>query len=147
MAVFATRRNFRSAARLSSLAALLLSVLLLAPPLAGPSGAQEEDSEEGAEGPDATIEASIVTGTRRQDRTWTDSLSPIDVVSSRDLEKQGYAEMDDLLRTAVPSYQVNSHPIDDAGTLVRPAKLRGLAPDQTLILVNGQRRPPSRGGD
>lgn len=81
-----------------------------------------------------------MTGTRRADRTVTESLSPIDVISSADLEKQGYSEMDDLLRTNVPSYQVNSHPIDDAGTLVRPAKLRGLAPDQTLILVNGQRR-------
>ncbi|MCE2391346.1 MAG: TonB-dependent receptor [Proteobacteria bacterium] len=70
----------------------------------------------------------------------TESLSPIDVITSQDLDKQGYAEMDDLLRTTVPSFQVNSHPIDDAGTLVRPAKLRGLAPDQTLILVNGQRR-------
>ena len=61
-------------------------------------------------------------------------------VTSQDLETQGYVEVDDLLRTTVPSYQVGSHPIDDAGTLVRPAKLRGLAPDQTLVLVNGQRR-------
>ena len=86
------------------------------------------------------IEEVVVTGTRRPDRTVTESLSPIDVVSGEQIERQGYAEMDDLLRTNVPSYQVNSHPIDDAGTLVRPAKLRGLAPDQTLILVNGQRR-------
>ena len=87
-----------------------------------------------------TIEEIVVTGTRRQDRTVAESLSPIDVISGEEMDRQGYSEMDDLLRTNVPSYQVNSHPIDDAGTLVRPAKLRGLAPDQTLILVNGQRR-------
>ena len=86
------------------------------------------------------LEEIVVTGTRRQDRTVGESLSPIDVISGEEIDRQGFAEMDDLLRTNVPSYQVNSHPIDDAGTLVRPAKLRGLAPDQTLILVNGQRR-------
>ena len=87
-----------------------------------------------------TIEEVVVTGTRRQDRTVAESLSPIDVISAEEIDRQGFSEMDDLLRTNVPSYQVNSHLIDDAGTLVRPAKLRGLAPDQTLILVNGQRR-------
>ncbi len=87
-----------------------------------------------------TLEEIVVTGTRRPGRTVAESLSPIDVISGEEIQRQGYAEMDDLLRTNVPSYQVNSHPIDDAGTLVRPAKLRGLAPDQTLILVNGQRR-------
>ena len=103
-----------------------------------PATAQEDPSGEAAS--PGVIEEIVVTGTRRADRTVTESLSPIDVISSEDLEKQGYSEMDDLLRTNVPSYQVNSHPIDDAGTLVRPAKLRGLAPDQTLILINGQRR-------
>ena len=98
-----------------------------------PAAAQQRE-------PDVTLESIVITGTRRPDRTVTESLSPIDVVTSQDLETQGYIEVDDLLRTAVPSYQVGSHPIDDAGTLVRPAKLRGLAPDQTLVLVNGQRR-------
>ncbi|MYE82994.1 MAG: TonB-dependent receptor plug domain-containing protein, partial [Gammaproteobacteria bacterium] len=104
--------------------------MVLAPPVAN---AEERATNQ-------VIEEVVVTGTRRPDRTITESLSPIDVVSGEEMERQGYSEMDDLLRTNVPSYQVNSHPIDDAGTLVRPAKLRGLAPDQTLILVNGQRR-------
>ena len=113
---------------------IVLSALVVSLPerAVGQTGAPQ------AAGP--LLEEVVVTGTRRLDRTLTESLAPIDVVTSEDLERQGYAEMDDLLRTSVPSYQVNSHPIDDAGTLVRPAKLRGLAPDQTLILVNGQRR-------
>ena len=86
------------------------------------------------------LEEIVVTGTRRTDRVVTDSLSPIDLLTSDDLENQGYAEMDDLLRTTIPSYQVGRHPIDDAATLVRPAKLRGLSSDQTLVLVNGKRR-------
>ena len=45
-----------------------------------------------------------------------------------------------MLRGAIPSYNVNQQPISDAGTIFRPANLRGLSPDSTLILVNGKRR-------
>ena len=85
-------------------------------------------------------EVLIVTGTRRDDRTNVTSLSPIDVISVEDFAANSATEMDDLLRTSVPSYQVSLQPISDAATLVRPATLRGLAPDQTLVLVNGVRR-------
>ena len=119
---------------------LYQAILALMLVLFGPQPAAAQQRE-----PDATLESIVITGTRRPDRTVTESLSPIDVVTSQDLETQGYVEVDDLLRTTVPSYQVGSHPIDDAGTLVRPAKLRGLAPDQTLVLVNGQRRHRSAG--
>ena len=40
----------------------------------------------------------------------------------------------------MPSYNVNPQPVGDAGRLIRPANLRGLAPDHTLVLVNGKRR-------
>ena len=52
----------------------------------------------------------------------------------------GVRDMDSLLRATVPSYNVNQQPIGDAATLVRPANLRGLPPDSTLVLVNGKRR-------
>ena len=48
--------------------------------------------------------------------------------------------MDSLLSASVPSYNVNQQPISDAATLVRPASLRGLPSDSTLVLVNGKRR-------
>ncbi|MCP4509118.1 MAG: TonB-dependent receptor plug domain-containing protein, partial [Fuerstiella sp.] len=48
--------------------------------------------------------------------------------------------LDDMLKTAIPSYNVSRHAISDAATLVRPATMRGLPPDNVLILVNGKRR-------
>ena len=53
---------------------------------------------------------------------------------------QGDTDLNNLLRNVVPSYNVNAQPISDAATIVRPANLRGLAPDHTLVLVNGKRR-------
>ena len=93
-----------------------------------------------AQGADEVIEEIITTGTRRAARSATDSAVPIDVISDEDFSAQGNTDMDALLRGAIPSYNVNAQPISDAGTIVRPANLRGLSPDSTLILVNGKRR-------
>ena len=85
------------------------------------------------------IEEIITTGTRRAERSATDSAVPIDVISGEDFVAQGATDMDALLRGAIPSYNVNAQPISDAATIVRPANLRGLSPDSTLVLVNGKR--------
>ena len=82
----------------------------------------------------------VVLGSRAQPRSVTDSTVPIDVISSEDVVRQGYTDIGDQLRTLVPSYNVNPQPVGDAGRLIRPATLRGLAPDHTLVLVNGKRR-------
>ena len=86
------------------------------------------------------IEELVVTGSRAQPRTVTESAVPIDVISSEEFVKQGGTDLADLLRNVVPSYNVNTQPISDAGTVVRPPNLRGLAPDHALVLVNGKRR-------
>jgi iron complex outermembrane recepter protein len=86
------------------------------------------------------IEEVVVTGTRRQDRSASDSPVPIDVIGGDDFARQGNTDMDELLRTLIPSYNVNPQAISDAATLIRPAKLRGLPPDSTLVMVNGKRR-------
>ena len=86
------------------------------------------------------IEEIITTGTRRAERTAADSPVPIDVVSGEDFENIGTPDMDDMLRNTLPSYNVTRAPISDAATLVRPATLRGLPPDNSLVLVNGKRR-------
>ncbi|MFU8816900.1 MAG: TonB-dependent receptor plug domain-containing protein, partial [Pseudomonadales bacterium] len=87
-----------------------------------------------------TIEEVVVTGTRREDRSASDSPVPIDVIGGEEFLRQGNTDMDELLRTLIPSYNVNPQAISDAATLIRPAKLRGLPPDSTLVMVNGKRR-------
>ena len=83
----------------------------------------------------------VVLGTRRQDgRSQTDSLVPVDVITGDDFVRQGSSQLDSQLANLIPSYNVDQQPINDAATLVRPAKLRGLPPDSTLVLVNGKRR-------
>jgi iron complex outermembrane receptor protein len=92
-----------------------------------------------AQAGDETIEEIVTTGSRRSARSVTDSSVPIDVISGEDFMSQGSTDMDALLRGAIPSYNVNAQPISDAATLVRPANLRGLSPDSTLVLINGKR--------
>ena len=89
---------------------------------------------------DEMIEEIVTTGTRRADRSATDSPVPIDVISGTEFTQAASADVQDLLRTAVPSYDVNTQPISDAATISRPANVRGLSPDNVLILVNGKRR-------
>ena len=89
---------------------------------------------------DQLIEEVISIGTRVEGRSATDSAVPIDIISGDDFMNQGDSDLNSLLRNVVPSYNVNTQPISDAASLVRPANLRGLAPDHTLVLVNGKRR-------
>jgi iron complex outermembrane receptor protein len=86
------------------------------------------------------IEEIISTGTRARARSVEDSPAPVDVLSGDYFADQGDTDLSNLLRTIVPSYNVNTQPISDAATIVRPANLRGLAPDHTLVLINGKRR-------
>ena len=89
---------------------------------------------------DEMIEEIVTTGTRRADRSATDSPVPIDVIAGTEFTQAASADVQDLLRTAVPSFDVNTQPISDAATVSRPANVRGLSPDNVLILVNGKRR-------
>jgi iron complex outermembrane receptor protein len=81
----------------------------------------------------------IVTGTRRAERTAADSSVPIDVVSATDLQGTASNDLNTKLQAVVPSYNVRRLPLSDGAIYVRPATLRGLSPDQTLVLVNGKR--------
>ena len=95
-------------------------------------------AQEGAS--DAPIEEIVTIGSRRQARSASDTVAPVDVISAKDITDQASNDISDLIRTVVPSYQVNTQPISDAATIVRPANLRGLSPDNTLVLLNGKRR-------
>ena len=100
----------------------------------------EVSEEASSSGDPIQLESLVVVGSRAKPRSVLDSTVPIDIVSNEAFEKQGGADLPDLLRSLVPSYNINTQPISDASTVVRPANLRGLAPDHTLVLVNGKRR-------
>ena len=109
------------------------STALLATMLATPAYAQSNDT--------SVIQDEIITiGTRRTARSAADTPAPVDVISGIEFSKSASNDVQDLLRTALPSYNVNTQPISDAASIVRPANLRGLSPDNTLVLVNGKRR-------
>jgi len=89
----------------------------------------------------ATVSDEIIsTGTRRKARSAADTPAPVDVISGAEFVNNASSDIGDLLRTVVPSYNVNAQPISDAATIIRPANLRGLSPDNTLVLLNGKRR-------
>jgi len=86
------------------------------------------------------IEEVIVTGTRVADRSAADSTVPVDVITGSEFRENASTDIQDMLRTSVPSYDVNTQPISDAATISRPPNVRGLSPDNVLVLVNGKRR-------
>ncbi len=81
----------------------------------------------------------IVTGTRRTDRTVTDSASPIDIISSAEIRSEPAGNMLDQLKSVVPSFFVGQNTISDASSLVRAPSLRGLPSDEILVMLNGKR--------
>jgi len=89
---------------------------------------------------DEMVEEIVTVGARAKARSVIDSVSAVDVISGDELSNQGDVDVTNLLRNSVPSYYVNDQPISDAGTMVRPQGLRGMAADHTLVLVNGKRR-------
>ncbi len=86
------------------------------------------------------LEGLVAVGSRARPRTVTQSAVPIDAIASQDFIDQGDTDLNDLLRTVIPSFNVNPQAVGDAARIIRPASLRGLAPDHTLVLVNGKRR-------
>ena len=85
----------------------------------------------------------VVIGTRRAGRTVVDSPVPVDVISPVELQSAGFAETQQILQLLVPSYNAPQASITDGSDHIRPATLRGLGPDQVLVLVNGRRRHTS----
>lgn len=86
------------------------------------------------------LEEVIVTGTRGKPRTISDSPVPVDVFNSAQIDAVSHTDTNDVLQTLVPSYNVARQPISDGATFIRPAELRGMPTDKTLVLVNSKRR-------
>lgn len=122
----------------SSFRAHLMSCALLTAGMLVAPISQAQDSE--AEDETAVQETIIVTGARGAPRSVTDSPVPIDVFGADDIEAVSFTDTNDVLRTLVPSYSLSRQPISDGASFVRPATLRGLPTDKTLVLVNSKRR-------
>ena len=98
--------------------------------------AQEKDQA-------AELDTVVVTGTRSANRTLAESLSPIDLLSADTLNNSGTPELNQALSRLLPSFNFPRPSITDGTDHVRPAQLRGMSPDQVLVLVNGKRRHTS----
>ncbi|MCF6288469.1 MAG: TonB-dependent receptor [Proteobacteria bacterium] len=98
----------------------------------------QEDSEDGS---DSDIEMVTVIGSRsHKPRSAADSPVPVDVISADDINAMGGSvDLTDSLKTMIPSYTATPA-TGDGSAFVRPTSLRGTAPDQSLVLVNGKRR-------
>jgi iron complex outermembrane recepter protein len=90
-----------------------------------------------------TLDTVIVTGTRVSDRTVAQSQSPIDIITPEALQSTGTSELATALSRALPSLNFPRPALTDGTSGIRPAQLRGLSPDQVLVLVNGKRRHTS----
>ncbi|USX28177.1 TonB-dependent receptor [Oxalobacteraceae bacterium OTU3CINTB1] len=89
---------------------------------------------------DGELQSVVVTGTYAKNRRTIDSESPVDIISARELQASGSTELATVLGRLVPSMNFPRPSGADTSDAVRPAQLRGLSPDQTLVLVNGKRR-------
>jgi len=118
--------------RTSSTLAVAIAIALGAPAL--PAFAQTAAN---------TLDTVIVTGTRVADRTVAESQSPIDIITPEALQSTGTGELATALSRALPSLNFPRPALTDGTSGIRPAQLRGLSPDQVLVLVNGKRRHTS----
>ena len=122
--------------------AAYLSILLAGLLAAGVAADQHES--EPADEPIQLQELVVVgVGTRVEGRSITDSPVPVDVVTEQEILDTGHSEVGRVIQALIPSFNFSSSTISDGTDSVRPATLRGMGPDQVLVLVNGKRRHAS----
>ena len=86
----------------------------------------------------------VLVGSRSPKRTAVDTAVAIDVIDVQEVTTQvGKVEINELLQYAAPSFNANKQSGSDGADHIDPASLRGLGPDQTLVLINGKRRHQS----
>lgn len=120
------------------LSSALASVLM--PAAHAQSAALDSGSVAAAEGSDDAEESIVVIGSRRKDRSITDSSVAIDVISPESIASTGYPDVNDALRTLVPAFNAQRLQGNDGSSFVRPITLRGSPADHVLLLLNGKRR-------
>lgn len=107
--------------------------------LASADVASAQSTSDAATAEDDAAASIVVIGTRRTDRSSTNSASPVDVISAAELNSQPAPNMLDALKNVVPSFFVPQNTISDASTFVRAPSLRGLPADNILVMINGKR--------
>lgn len=121
--------------RSSSLLAIATTLAFAAPP----AFAQDTAEPQADQAPPPEDTQIVVTGTRAQGRSRLDTASPVDVLSGAALRNQGTTELGAALAAIAPSIDFPRPSAVDGTDAIRPATLRGLSPDQTLVLINGVR--------
>jgi len=86
------------------------------------------------------LDANVVIGTRLNDRTVLNAPVPVDVLTPAEIQQTGQIETNQVIQMLAPSFNFPRPSISDGTDHVRPSTLRGLGPDQVLVLVNGKRR-------
>ncbi len=114
----------------------LAAALLISPPLFSSKVHAEESVNN-------DVERIMVTGTRRNDRTVSESTVPVDILDQETITATGQLEVSQILSSLLPSFNYPQATINDGTDHSRPAVLRGLSPDHTLVLINGKRRHSS----
>lgn len=128
-----TRRIARANLNRTLLASALLAAL-------NQASAQEANSNLQARASDDATPSVVVLGSRSSAKTALDTSVPVGLINAKDMQTAGPLELGKLLQTLDPSFNFTSTFISDGTDIIRPATLRGLGPDQLLVLVNGKRR-------
>ncbi|NNG24032.1 TonB-dependent receptor plug domain-containing protein [Telluria aromaticivorans] len=97
-------------------------------------------AQEAATTVEKDISTVVVLGSRTQAKTALDTAVPVGLISAKDLQSAGSLELGKVLQDLDPSFNFTTTFISDGTDIIRPATLRGLGPDQLLVLVNGKRR-------
>ncbi len=89
------------------------------------------------------IDEEVEVGTRIQGRSKTETTLPVDVISAKAITSAPQVDLSQILHYLAPSFNANRQVLADGTDHIDPATLRGLGPDQVLVLVNGKRRHSS----
>jgi iron complex outermembrane receptor protein len=116
----------------SRLAVAIVIALAAAPAFAEDAPADKDEAK--------TLSNVVVTGTRKAGLSPTETISPVDAYAGEQLEQTASPDLTESLTKIMPALSTQRFPIADGTSFVRPVSLRNLAPDQTLVLVNGARR-------
>lgn len=112
-----------------ALAAILVSAFSIVPPQASAQS-----------GGSSNVEEVLTLGTRVEGKSISESTVPVEIISEDEIRATGHTEVGRIIQSIVASFNFPSSSISDGTDSLRPATLRGLGPDQVLVLINGSRR-------